>query len=406
MPSLDHPLSLGSSPHTRGARPSARGYRARRPDHPRIRGEHHAKAFEAWNVQGSSPHTRGAPRQSIRGVERAGIIPAYAGSTISRRPCGPEDWDHPRIRGEHQLTTQATQAATGSSPHTRGARSRLPSGLWCVRIIPAYAGSTSAAGRRARPRADHPRIRGEHSTRPTRSPGRTDHPRIRGEHMSVTSRRSCFWGSSPHTRGARACSLAVLLLYRIIPAYAGSTSMPNFTRLVPPDHPRIRGEHAGLDAGKYAGLGSSPHTRGAPGRGSPSSASWRIIPAYAGSTVPGFSVWTLWWDHPRIRGEHQLCRDISPDGAGSSPHTRGAHPVRLIRRRGIGIIPAYAGSTALDFQAGLTWRDHPRIRGEHLQLMGFHLLSSGSSPHTRGARASPCPRAARDRIIPAYAGST
>ena len=71
-----------------------------------------------------------------------------------------------------------------------------------------------------------------------------DHPRIRGEHR---------WTKRDMDR-----------LYRIIPAYAGSTSC------------------ARMNSSVFAG--SSPHTRGAPVSRSTSTASRR--------------------DHPRIRGEH------------------------------------------------------------------------------------------------------
>ena len=133
--------------------------------------------------------------------------------------------------------------------------------------------------------------------------------------------------------------------------------------------------------------GSSPHTRGAP------------------RTQPETK--TGWEDHPRIRGEH-----LPP----------GRPPAAVD-----GIIPAYAGSTAatenmgsMDVgssphtrgaQLGLNRvhavaEDHPRIRGEHQSgqrgglllariipayagsttiIIGFMLMTKGSSPHTRGA---------------------
>ena len=72
----------------------------------------------------------------------------------------------------------------------------------------------------------------------------------------------------------------------------------------------------------------------------------------------------------------------------------------------IGIIPAYAGSTALQLDVWTTYWDHPRIRGEHLSV-GVDLLSrGGSSPHTRGAHERSHLAEAHGRIIPAYAGST
>ena len=133
--------------------------------------------------------------------------------------------------------------------------------------------------------------------------------------------------------------------------------------------------------------GSSPHTRGAPSR--------------------GIRLGTGRRDHPRIRGEH--CGR------------------RLRGRIQVGIIPAYAGSTAVTHSRfetmlgssphtrgarlakpllRLPLRDHPRIRGEHPRLrrgkrhhQGIipayagstaprSLVSApgtGSSPHTRGA---------------------
>ena len=52
---------------------------------------------------------------------------------------------------------------------------------------------------------------------------RWDHPRIRGEHGGVDYRSAEAWGSSPHTRGAPAGVDQVAGREGIIPAYAGST---------------------------------------------------------------------------------------------------------------------------------------------------------------------------------------
>ena len=111
-------------------------------------------------------------------------------------------------------------------------------------------------------------------------------------------------------------------------------------------------------------------------------------------------------DHPRIRGEHMSIGKYSLKSSGSSPHTRGARriPPRFDGRGGI--IPAYAGSTwAGCLVQGVSW-DHPRIRGEHGQGREEVLFALGSSPHTRGARAVLVGRGSGAGIIPAYAGST
>ena len=137
--------------------------------------------------------------------------------------------------------------------------------------------------------------------------------------------------------------------------------------------------------------GSSPHARGA-----------------LGLAIAGVSAAM---DHPRMRGEH----DVLQPG----------------RSRPLGIIPACAGSTALEIVAEIrdygssphargaprprtsratSPRDHPRMRGEHPEVprhpagagggiipacagstcsvVTVCFITEGSSPHARGAQAS------------------
>ena len=236
--------------------------------------------------------------------------------------------------------------AAGSSPHTRGAHDVVGHLGVGDRIIPAYAGST-------RDRLESPRLG-------------SDHPRIRGEHSDLAASKSTPRGSSPHTRGAPSGSSSDRAASRIIPAYAGSTYL----------RPGVSGLRGG----------SSPHTRGA----RPSSAGRkpidRIIPAYAGSTSVMVPVATWVPDHPRIRGEHNMARSRSGSPRGSSPHTRGALGQLGIAYADVGIIPAYAGSTAF--------------------LIRISIELNGSSPHTRGAPTGPFRLRRHSGIIPAYAGST
>ena len=154
------------------------------------------------------------------------------------------------------------------------------------------------------------------------------------------------------------------------------------------------------------GAGSSPHTRGAPDAGVHGARHARIIPAYAGSTWHASNRPVKAPDHPRIRGEHRVLGRLRVPERGSSPHTRGAPPRSLSSAPRDRIIPAYAGSTCGPTLHGRGLSDHPRIRGEHqLALMKPGDLV-GSSPHTRGARGTRRPGAFDSRIIPAYAGST
>ena len=214
----------------------------------------------------------------------------------------------------------------GSSPHTRGARHLDRRRMGRAGIIPAYAGST---GCRLPPTA--------------RS---WDHPRIRGEHVSALPPATAFRGSSPHTRGALRDAAPVLALHGIIPAYAGSTRLVLMMMPTCWDHPRIRGEHEFTPLASSNGKGSSPHTRGARLAVCQNRLQPGIIPAYAGSTNRLESEWSALWDHPRIRGEHQIAESTLDDIGGSSPHTRGAPRNRFHQAIHPGIIPAYAGSTS------------------------------------------------------------
>ena len=191
--------------------------------HPRIRGEHRPAGQAFALVGGSSPHTRGTRRRSWPASATARFIPAYAGNTTST------DWNetekpvHPRIRGEHQITGTVYTNSSGSSPHTRGTRSRRALRSMPCRFIPAYAGNTRAWRARRASGSVHPRIRGEHG----------------GAHEPPSVDR----GSSPHTRGTLHGVRGGDRPPRFIPAYAGNTGAPPSGGLARPVHPRIRGEH-------------------------------------------------------------------------------------------------------------------------------------------------------------------
>ena len=113
-------------------------------------------------VLGSSPLTRGAPPGCISLYFLQGIIPAYAGSTKDHSGAILKVWDHPRLRGEHSQQYRTQLVPVGSSPLTRGARYNT---LVCevnTGIIPAYAGSTRISIATILNNGDHPRLRGEH----------------------------------------------------------------------------------------------------------------------------------------------------------------------------------------------------------------------------------------------------
>ena len=94
-------------------------------DHPRIRGEHDKLETVDPIAMGSSPHTRGAHAVGAGYLADPGIIPAYAGSTLSSVVASSSPADHPRIRGEHRALNPGGVFSAGSSPHTRGAPTKL-----------------------------------------------------------------------------------------------------------------------------------------------------------------------------------------------------------------------------------------------------------------------------------------
>ena len=417
-------------------------------DHPRIRGEHAGMPLPA--------------------VAAGGIIPAYAGSTVSTSKTRRGAADHPRIRGEHASSVCAFRALVGSSPHTRGAQDPRHGDGVDFRIIPAYAGSTWRHHAMRGASSDHPRIRGEHPWTPfAPSPYAGSSPHTRGAPIfpdpSLGYRRiipayagstllrpaetTALVGSSPHTRGAPRHLHLRRQASRIIPAYAGSTggllecspwredhprirgehradlyevsvvagssphtrgahlSCVGVSETVV-DHPRIRGEHSARRRHQGLLLGSSPHTRGARLAGQRGDPGVGIIPAYAGSTKFRSPYYNAAQDHPRIRGEHLVVGELVAGERGSSPHTRGAPTGACDDRPRGGIIPAYAGSTRAGSICPEITPDHPRIRGEHCTQHPKYFAQLGSSPHTRGAPSHDDRHPHAARIIPAYAGST
>ena len=72
--------------------------------------------------KGSSPRMRGARLLQVVDHLGGGIIPAYAGSTVSAGPISSRCRDHPRVCGEHCWCLIHFRAGSGSSPRMRGAR--------------------------------------------------------------------------------------------------------------------------------------------------------------------------------------------------------------------------------------------------------------------------------------------
>ena len=351
-----------------------------------MRGEHRATRKQSLLVRGSSPRARGARRAYRTGFGGERIIPACAGSTFDHLPSELVLADHPRVRGEHVPSGAVYASIAGSSPRARGAPPKAGNTRNARGIIPACAGSTRNDPQRAR--------------RPE------DHPRVRGEHLLPVLKKVIRAGSSPRARGALREEHGTAVRRGIIPACAGSTTSPTPTSPSPWDHPRVRGEHVETTMGMSPKMGSSPRARGALRRGARPHPMPGIIPACAGSTtvltktLPGLG------DHPRVRGEHPSIPAAWGPGPGSSPRARGARDPTALPGEAPGIIPACAGSTAAAAIEGNQARDHPRVRGEHVETTTGMAPMMGSSPRARGALLGEIRHRGSLGIIPACAGST
>ena len=91
---------------------------------------------------GSSPLTRGKRSKVGFRVAFVGLIPAHAGKTykFSLHPCYTRA--HPRSRGENAGQTMPLPLSTGSSPLTRGKPDGNVSLMLATGLIPAHAGKT------------------------------------------------------------------------------------------------------------------------------------------------------------------------------------------------------------------------------------------------------------------------
>ena len=296
------------------------------PAHPRSRGENYTNKATINGQSGSSPLTRG---KQVRGMVRDAIgrlIPAHAGKTGPTNPRRASPRAHPRSRGENVAAAIWAGADDGSSPLTRGKRSRTRFGHSTRRLIPAHAGKTRWWSGATRTWPAHPRSRGENTSRSEQS---------QNEH-----------GSSPLTRGKRPHDLAGGSMSRLIPAHAGKTCPRTRRAWAGPAHPRSRGENVCVGADRFNRAGSSPLTRGKRRLASVLAARGRLIPAHAGKTRRSTMPRAPRGAHPRSRGENRTTRRGLSPSLGSSPLTRGKLADFPGADRARGLIPAHAGKTS------------------------------------------------------------
>ena len=123
---------------TTSSTPSRRRSRA----HPRVGGENCSRACCMERLMGSSPRGRGKPLNFAGLDSSTRLIPAWAGKTKDGAGVTSTPRAHPRVGGENSRLSGDDRLRRGSSPRGRG---KLLQGRACVRrsgLIPAWAGKT------------------------------------------------------------------------------------------------------------------------------------------------------------------------------------------------------------------------------------------------------------------------
>ena len=314
--------------------------------HPRSHGENEALAASDATDKGSSPLTRGKQTGTRSGSRCPRLIPTHAGKTHARGAWSSQAGAHPHSRGENLEDARTDNLHDGSSPLTRGKRTRPHARAGDPRLIPTHAGKTQLTWL---------------STCPPRA-----HPHSRGENWGSALECRDLVGSSPLTRGKHYLNRPGVVQGRLIPTHAGKTRRGWHPRAGSRAHPHSRGENNLSHERHCLASGSSPLTRGKPVLRLSSRCAHRLIPTHAGKTSLTRSVSSTGSAHPHSRGENNDKPHRTDPVGGSSPLTRGKPLGGPFLDGGSGLIPAHAGKT-------------------NKLLLGLHT-DPGSSPLTRGKR--------------------
>ena len=273
--------------------------------HPRVCGENCGQREPKGSGRGSSPRVRGK-RQRLR-IHRVNerLIPACAGKTrLDICPNAPVT-AHPRVCGENLWIADSALRRPGSSPRVRGKLIAVRVFEGSSGLIPACAGKTRLATKRAQLL--------------------TAHPRVCGENEVVLQGPFSQSGSSPRVRGKHPGRNVVVVEHGLIPACAGKTRMALRHYDSPRAHPRVCGENLPLARGKRHSHGSSPRVRGKQEGPAMGKQTVGLIPACAGKTPRVPCSHLMCPAHPRVCGENinGLIQGIK--NMGSSPRVRGKH---------------------------------------------------------------------------------
>ena len=212
--------------------------------HPRVGGENSPPTPARRRFSGSSPRGRGKRAGGWTVGCGQGLIPAWAGKTRRRRTRRRRISAHPRVGGENHFEYAKPETIKGSSPRGRGKPRSGTHRFVRPRLIPAWAGKTSALA---------------HTTPRARA-----HPRVGGENAGADDESAALGGSSPRGRGKRGDEKNSADASGLIPAWAGKTLRGLPIVAICRAHPRVGGENAEHRTDSVDESGSSPRGRGKP----------------------------------------------------------------------------------------------------------------------------------------------
>ena len=228
---------------------------------------------------------------------------------------------------------------------------------------------------------------------------------MRGTQVSAPGFHSRF-RSIPAHAGNTVCRQVLPKNGRSIPAHAGNTGVSSYIRYSRAVHPRACGEHVDPSGIFMSCGGPSPRMRGTPARRRCSARRARSIPAHAGNTKPGSTIYGFHTVHPRACGEHVDEDEYALPADGPSPRMRGTPHLLVQEDGGPRSIPAHAGNTPKILGYRSFWSVHPRACGEHHPLPPCCLGFPGPSPRMRGTQQKGVLMDINERSIPAHAGNT
>ena len=190
----------------------------------------------------------------------------------------------------------------------------------------------------------------------------------------------------------------------ITPAYAGK-SRCNLPSTAPwKDHPRVCGEKVHCQGMLFRLSGLPPRMRGKDVRLVQDLTTDGITPAYAGKSARNWTSGSGCGDHPRVCGEKPLQSSVNSTMEGSPPRMRGKGISRHGVTHNRGITPAYAGKSEKQVPFLPPYQDHPRVCGEKVKKGFDGVYQKGSPPRMRGKGSGTGGFQSLQGITPAYAG--